>query len=97
MFHVVLAVPSTTATGRAGSFHPPICAEGSTKRALEWNETWNNFSDLKMMYGLCASTEDTFTRLALGYVCMLVKTNFQNKAGKKGFNFIFGALLPKKI
>lgn len=40
-----------------------------------------------MMYGLRASIEDTLTRLALGYVCMLVKTNFQNKAGKKGFNF----------
>lgn len=51
-----------------------------------------------MMYGLRAITEYTLTSLALGYmyVCMLVKTNFQNKAGKKGFNFYLWSITAQE-
>lgn len=59
---------------KAGSSHPIIHVELCTKSALERKKAWNNFSDLKMVYGLCANTEDTFTSLAFRDVRTLVKT-----------------------
>lgn len=75
-----------------GYIQKGIHIELCTKSALERNKAWNNFSDLKMVYGLYATTEDTFTSLVFGSVHTLVRTTplviFKiNKAEKKRYSF----------